>query len=428
MVIRLVTLTVRASITRRTALRALMGGSGALFLASCTAHGSSLQIPATDTPPPPTPTPFFTATPPPITPTPDLTGILSEARSFFAIEAEEGVMATPEGEALVARIGGKSRAVALNDGAGWALNIPRQPADMTQLDPLEILAYQHELADAGYGRDLQLVAMGPGRDRVEGIPDSGTLIFTDWMGDYYARAAVEGASVRWVGQVWCNGMTTSGRWSRVLPDFIDGTEDMLDGLFMITLDDCHQPEPLKRILDTLDEIDVSATFYPCTPNLTLYPGEFQRMMATGHEIGFHTSLHSKGEWDPPYLSRDRATFEATVRDVTGEATYRLRTMRPPFGLWDRGGWMEDCDSAGLTTVMWGRSVGYDAYDWSIDRALTEFNSHILLMHARETDADWLRDNSEYMKRLKDRYIFTTATGGLLKGTTPLLIAGLQPTS
>lgn len=410
-------------INRRTVLRALAGSGGALFLASC-AREIALPTPTPLPSPTVVTTPFPTATfLPTITPTPDLSDLWAEIESYFPISARLATQAIPEGQALLALVGGQTRAVALDRGDGWLINVPLPPEEMNQQDPSEIFTYQRELAAAGYGMDLRLQASGPGREGIEAIPESDDLVYTDCYGDFYQRRVDEGApSLRWAGQAWVPGVVSDGKWSPGLPDFVDGTEDLLDGSFMVTVDDCHYEEPLTDILDVLDELGVKATFFPNTPNLTLFPEPFRRMVEAGHEIGYHTTLHR--DWSPAYLKQDRPYFESVVREITGMAEYHLRAVRPPFGWWDQGGWMDDSRSAGLTTVMWGRSVSEDAYDWSIDAALADYHSHILLAHARPTDAAWFRQNLAYLRDLRESYVYRTVTEALLVGAEKVAIVGL----
>ncbi|GAB4481582.1 MAG: hypothetical protein Kow00124_29510 [Anaerolineae bacterium] len=429
---------------RRAALRALLIGGGAGLLAACTPPAREMPTPATQTPgnpappwptatpaPSPTPRPSPAAGPPP-TATPDLAPAIEVAEQWFVLDEVIGVRDGPAGlpgmrAALHARVNGQVRAAALWDGTGWIANVPALAAPSDFHTPQEIDTMRGELAAQGYGIDLLLEAAGPGREGIVGVPQRGGVLLADCYGGLYElpRPADGQPAVRWMGRDWVGGHhPRGGAWEPALRTFVDGTEDCLEGFLLLTADDCNEYTDTLAMLDLLDEMGLTASFYPITSNVTRFPDLFRRMAAAGHEIGYHTSMHSRGDWKPDYLARDRAVFEQTVRDITGIPAYRVRTVRPPFGLWDFGGWQDWAASSGITTVMWGRSLGEDAWRGSIESYLAQYGSLILLSHPRPGDVGWLRRQKEWLRDLVARYHTGTVSAALLRQAHPLAIAGL----
>lgn len=62
----------------------------------------------------------------------------------------------------------------------------------------------------------------------------------------------------------------------------------------LTFDDGPDPEQTPRVLDTLREHGVRATFFLIGSKAELHPEIVRRMAAEGHAIGIHTWSHSPG--------------------------------------------------------------------------------------------------------------------------------------
>jgi peptidoglycan/xylan/chitin deacetylase (PgdA/CDA1 family) len=85
---------------------------------------------------------------------------------------------------------------------------------------------------------------------------------------------------------------------------------------------------LPRIVETLGEADVQATFFVEGLNAELYPDTLRELAAAGHEVGLHGWRHEPwGELDP---IRERELLE---RSVTALDALGLRpvSFRPPGG-------------------------------------------------------------------------------------------------
>ena len=103
-------------------------------------------------------------------------------------------------------------------------------------------------------------------------------------------------------------------------------------------------EPTKRVLDLLDEFDVTATFFVVADVVDYYPGLVESIVERGHEIGCH-GLHHACKIDPktkePLMSVkefEERTLEAK-RMLERVCKDKVIGYRAPNAL--VGGWMLD---------------------------------------------------------------------------------------
>jgi len=99
----------------------------------------------------------------------------------------------------------------------------------------------------------------------------------------------------------------------------------------LTFDDGPDPRTTPRILDSLREQDLEATFFVLGRHVKKSPGLLRRIVKEGHTIGNHTYNHT----DMSDLSRKRMRLElrrtqAAVDDAVGYH-YPMVLMRPPYG-------------------------------------------------------------------------------------------------
>lgn len=163
----------------------------------------------------------------------------------------------------------------------------------------------------------------------------------------------------------------------------------------ITFDDGPHPEHTPRILDTLGEHGVVATFFVLAREARKHPEVVRRIVADGHELALHgedhRSLLTMGSREA--IARIRGARRA-VEDISGTA---VRLFRPPYGestvaqsLGIRG--------MGLDIVIWSA----DGVDWLHDaeqniaeRALsTVFPGAIMLLHDNRADPETLEPGEE----------------------------------
>lgn len=140
----------------------------------------------------------------------------------------------------------------------------------------------------------------------------------------------------WIERTFLNIV---GPWIESPPGFFRRT--FLTGEFRIrdprgrkvvylTFDDGPIPESTPWLLDTLDALDVKATFFMVGDNVRKYPGLYSDVLGRGHQAGNHTMHH---------LNAAKVMGPRYIRDVEEAAGYiDSRLLRPPHGwmqLWQR---------------------------------------------------------------------------------------------
>jgi peptidoglycan/xylan/chitin deacetylase (PgdA/CDA1 family) len=103
------------------------------------------------------------------------------------------------------------------------------------------------------------------------------------------------------------------------------------GRIALTFDDGPDPRTTPRILDSLREHDLKATFFVLGRRVKERPGLLRRIVKEGHTIGNHTYNHT----DMSDLSQKRMRLElrrtqAAVDHALGYH-YPMVLMRPPYG-------------------------------------------------------------------------------------------------
>lgn len=128
----------------------------------------------------------------------------------------------------------------------------------------------------------------------------------------------------------------------------------------LSFDDGPDPNWTPRLLDVLERLEIRATFFVCAPAAAASPEVIRRILASGHEIGFHCTEH---------VRHSSLTFEQGRIDLdTGLAMLsRLdvhpRRWRTPWG--DLASWSEGLAAAyGLEICGWSD----DPHDWRGDTA------------------------------------------------------------
>lgn len=83
---------------------------------------------------------------------------------------------------------------------------------------------------------------------------------------------------------------------------------------------------VPRILETLKQADVPATFFVPAVATLLYPDEQKRVIAEGHEIGLHGWIHEVNTKVPPEKERELHLRAAdTIEKITGVRAVGMRT-------------------------------------------------------------------------------------------------------
>lgn len=121
----------------------------------------------------------------------------------------------------------------------------------------------------------------------------------------------------------------------------------------LTFDDGPNPDATPRILDTLAEYDVKATFFILGRHAERWPDLVHRAKHEGHQIGnhgyFHRKLHFKS---PRYVRRDMLLGLRAIKRAGGEVP---AFFRAPHGF--RNPWVSAiAGSLGERTIGWSLGV------------------------------------------------------------------------
>jgi len=126
----------------------------------------------------------------------------------------------------------------------------------------------------------------------------------------------------------------------------------------LTFDDGPNPDATPRILDTLREKGVRATFFVLGSHAERWPELVRRISHEGHQIGNHGYFHRKLQFKSPfYVSRD---IRLGIRAIRRAGAPTPRYFRAPHGF--RSPWTTPIASSyGERTVGWSLGV------WDSDR-------------------------------------------------------------
>jgi peptidoglycan/xylan/chitin deacetylase (PgdA/CDA1 family) len=131
-----------------------------------------------------------------------------------------------------------------------------------------------------------------------------------------------------------------------------------DHLVALTFDDGPNPDATPRILDTLGELGVRATFFVLGRHAERWPELVHRTVADGHQLGnhgyFHEKLHLKS---PFYVKRD---LELGKRAIERAGSISPRFFRAPHGF--RSPWV-----SWIAGSMGERTIGWSLGVWDSDQ-------------------------------------------------------------
>jgi peptidoglycan/xylan/chitin deacetylase (PgdA/CDA1 family) len=362
----------------------------------------------------------------------NIEALCRQASRWFRIQRIVGVYPVLDqgiDQCLVAWVDGRERVIAVRQETEWLINVPVVVQEDSPLHSIEELGQaQRELTQAGYGNTLQLQSVVSGKQGIVGIVRAGGIVTRNWPGNLVELPAPDGcqAEVRWLGRAWVGGFTEtySGNWWPAVPSYVEGNEPLFEGSLAITVDDCNDPDIMRGFLAIADRLGARLTFFPNSLYVKMYPEVWAEVLGRQHEIGYHTSSHSRGDWSEEWLEQDFSEFEEAVHKAAGDEQRHVRLVRPPFGLFDHGGWQSWVESKGLTTVMWDRSVGRDAWPYTISGYLEREGSLILLAHTHMQDLDWFESNESFLHDLAGRYTLGTVSESLLREGIPVRWEGL----
>lgn len=109
---------------------------------------------------------------------------------------------------------------------------------------------------------------------------------------------------------------------------------------------------IDRILQTLEQKQVRATFFLVGNWCARYPEAAAKIVAQGHELGSHSNTHP----DMTRLSRDEiaAQLDASRQTIEQATGQRVKLFRPPSGAYND------------TVVSTARARGWEVIQWDCD--------------------------------------------------------------
>lgn len=119
-------------------------------------------------------------------------------------------------------------------------------------------------------------------------------------------------------------------------------------LVALTFDDGPTPEGVDAVLAELGPRGIHATFFLIGNRMKKFPGQAERLVAAGHELGNHTFSHQRN------LGRSQQFYAeeiAKTRALLQAAGSETKLFRPPFGKRLIGLPLE-VERAGYRTIMW----------------------------------------------------------------------------
>lgn len=126
----------------------------------------------------------------------------------------------------------------------------------------------------------------------------------------------------------------------------------------LSFDDGPTPEGVDAVLPVLDQFGAKATFFLIGDRIEKFPGQAERLLEAGHELGNHTYSHQRN------LMKPREFYRSEVRradELLRSAGAQTDLFRPPFGKRLIGLPLE-VEAAGYRTVTWDVEDNPEAFE------------------------------------------------------------------
>lgn len=171
----------------------------------------------------------------------------------------------------------------------------------------------------------------------------------------------------------------------------------------LTFDEGYENGCTNRILDTLKEKNVSATFFVTLDYAERNPELIRRMLTEGHTVGNHTCSHpSLADCSPDEI---RAELMGLHNYIKEHFDYDMYVMRPPKGEFSEQV-LSIAKELGYTTVLWSfayqdwKTDGQPDPDFAFERITSRtHNGAVILLHAvSETNTAILGDVIDFWRR------------------------------
>lgn len=162
-----------------------------------------------------------------------------------------------------------------------------------------------------------------------------------------------------------------------------------DKFVYLTFDNGYEAGYTAKILDTLKENNVKATFFITAHYLNTAPELVERMIKEGHIVGNHTVNHkSMPDLDDEKIKEEIMNLHTAVYEKFG---YEMKYIRPPMGEFSQRV-LRITKSLGYKVTMW--SLAYDDWDenkqgreeYGKNKVISNIhNGAIILLHANSKD-------------------------------------------
>jgi peptidoglycan/xylan/chitin deacetylase (PgdA/CDA1 family) len=103
------------------------------------------------------------------------------------------------------------------------------------------------------------------------------------------------------------------------------------GRVALTFDDGPDPDTTPRILSTLRQHDVKATFFVVGSQVERHPALLRRIVEEGHTVGNHSYDHADMSYLTPGQIRLELQRTQKAVDKALGYHYQMKIMRPPYG-------------------------------------------------------------------------------------------------
>ena len=124
----------------------------------------------------------------------------------------------------------------------------------------------------------------------------------------------------------------------------------------ISFDAAWGADNTEKIMETLKEYNVNATFFLVGFWVDKYPDLVKKISECGFEIGTHSNTHP----DMTKLSRDSAKLELTtcIEMIESITSKKVELFRPPYGAYNNQ-LIEVCNELNIIPIQWS----VDSLDW-----------------------------------------------------------------
>lgn len=177
-----------------------------------------------------------------------------------------------------------------------------------------------------------------------------------------------------------------------------------DKYIYLTFDEGYEAGYTPKILETLKENNVTATFFITAHYLNTQSDLVKQMIDEGHIVGNHTVNHKS----MPTLTEEKINLEVMDlhKSIYEKFQYEMKYIRPPMGEFSEKS-LSVTNSLGYKTVMW--SFAYE--DWNEDKQPDEtqakkkildnvHNGEIMLLHGNsKTNTNILGDIIKEIKNM-----------------------------